>query len=107
VLFSLLARTVGVLKKVLPMSPALARFLRIFTLERGILLGVALGMAGLALAIYSVGSWAHARLAALDPATMMRVAIPSVTLMLAGAEIIFASFLLGFIDVRAKGAGGS
>ena len=107
VLFSLLARTVGVLKKVLPMSPPLARFLRIFTLERGILLGVALGMAGLALAIYSVGTWAHARLAALDPATMMRVAIPSVTLMLAGAEIIFASFLLGFIDVRAKGAGDS
>ena len=107
VLFSLLARTIGVLKKMLPMSPPLARFLRIFTLERGILLGVALGTAGLALAIYSVGSWAHARLAALDPTTMMRVAIPSVTLMLAGAEIIFASFLLGFIDVRAKGAGNS
>jgi hypothetical protein len=107
VLFSLLARTVGVLKKVLPMSPPLGRFLRIFTLERGILLGVALGMAGLGLAIYSVGSWAHVRLAALDPTTMMRVAIPSVTLMLAGADIIFASFLLGFIDVHAKGAGDS
>jgi hypothetical protein len=37
----------------------------------------------------------------------MRVAIHSVTLMLAGAEIIFASFLLGFIDVRAAGAGDS
>jgi hypothetical protein len=31
---------------------------------------------------------------------MMRIAIPSVTLMLAGAEIVFASFILGFIDVR-------
>jgi Glycosyl transferase family 2 len=101
VLFSLLARTVGVLKSLLPMSPPLARFLRVFSLERGILLGLLLALAGLALAIYSVESWAHARLAALDPATMMRVAIPSVTLMLAGAEIIFASFLLGFIDVRA------
>jgi hypothetical protein len=104
VLFSLLARTVGVLKKVLPMSPSLQRFLRIFTLERGILLGSALSLAGLGLAIYSVASWAQARLAALDPGTMMRVAIPSVTLMLAGAEIIFASFLLGFIDVRADRA---
>jgi glycosyltransferase involved in cell wall biosynthesis len=104
VLFSLLARTVGVLKALLPMSPPLERFLRVFTLERGILLGLLLGLAGLALAIYSVNSWAHARLAALDPATMMRVAIPSVTLMLAGAEIIFASFLLGFIDVRTTGA---
>jgi hypothetical protein len=105
VLFSLLARTVGVLKALLPMSPSLERFLRVFTLERGIVLGSLLGVAGLALAIYSVNSWAHARLAALDPATMMRVAIPSVTLMLAGAEIVFASFLLGFIDVRSPSAG--
>ncbi len=100
VLFSLLARTVGVLKSVLPMSPALARFLRVFTLERGILLGLSLGTVGLALAVYSVVSWAHTRLGALDPTEMMRVAIPSVTLMLAGAEIFFASFLLGFIDLR-------
>jgi hypothetical protein len=105
VLFSLLARTVGVLKALLPMSPPLERFLRVFTVERGISLGLLLALAGLALAIYSVDSWAHTRLAALDPATMMRVAIPSVTLMLAGAEIIFASFLLGFIDVRATSVG--
>jgi|HubBroStandDraft_1064217.scaffolds.fasta_scaffold00334_19 glycosyltransferase involved in cell wall biosynthesis len=104
VLFSLLARTVGVLKKVLPMSPPLAHFLRVFTVERGILSGLSLGLVGLGLAVYSLENWAHARLAALDPATMMRIAIPSVTLMLAGAEIVFASFLLGFIDVRANGA---
>jgi hypothetical protein len=100
ILFALLARTVGVLKALLPMSPSLERFLRLFTLERGILFGMVLGLSGFALAIYSVESWAHARLAALDPATIMRVAIPSVTLMLAGAEIVFASFLLGLIDVR-------
>jgi hypothetical protein len=105
VLFSLLARTVGVLKDVLPMSPPLVRFLRVFTVERGILSGLSLGLVGLGLAIYSLENWAHARLAALDPATMMRIAIPSVTLMLAGAEIVFASFLLGFIDVRANGPG--
>ena len=107
VLFSLLARTVGVLKNVLPMSRPLGRFLRVFTLERGILLGLSLGLNGFALAAYSVGSWAHARLGALDPTTMMRVAIPSVTLMLAGAEIVFASFLLGFIDLRTNPPGDS
>jgi hypothetical protein len=107
ILFALLARTVGVLKALLPISPPLERFLRLFTLERGILFGLVLGLSGLALAIYSVESWAHARLAALDPATIMRVAIPSVTLMLAGAEIVFASFLLGLIDVRTPSAGDS
>lgn len=102
VLFSLLARAIGVLKSVLPMSRSLARFLRAFTLERGILLGLLLGSAGFALAAYSVLSWAHARLGALDPAAVMRVAIPSVTLIITGAELIFSSFLLEFIDVRAS-----
>jgi Glycosyl transferase family 2 len=100
VLFSLLARTIGVMKAQLPMGRSLARFLQVFTLERGILLGATLGAIGLGLAGYSVASWAHARLGALDPTAMMRVAIPSVTFMLAGAEIFFASFLLGFIDLR-------
>lgn len=100
VLFSLLARTIGVVKNLLPMSPSLERFLRAFTLERGILFGLFLGAAGLGLAIYSVASWARARLGALDPTEMMRVAIPSVTLMLAGGEVFFASFLLGLIDLR-------
>jgi glycosyltransferase involved in cell wall biosynthesis len=100
VLFSLLARAIGVVKNVLPMSRRFARFLQAFTLERGILLGLSLGIAGFALAIFSVLNWAHVHLAALDPASMMRVAIPSVTLMLSGAEIIFSSFLLRFTDVR-------
>lgn len=106
VLFSLVARTVGVLKGLLPMTRSLARFLDAFTLERGILLGLALGASGLALAVYSVATWAHARLAALDPVTMMRVAIPSVTLMLVGAESLFASFLLDLIDARKQSARG-
>ena len=104
-LFSLMARTIGVLKRLLPLSESLRRFLRVFTLERGILLGATLGAAGLGLAIYSVKSWANARLGALDPAMMMRVAIPSVTLMLTGAEIIFASFLLSLIDLRTRPPG--
>ncbi|HZT05371.1 MAG TPA: glycosyltransferase family 2 protein [Steroidobacteraceae bacterium] len=100
VLFSLVARTVGVVKNLLPMTHNLARFLRLFTLERGVLLGTSLGISGLALAVYSVDSWARARLGALDPVAMMRVAIPSVTFILGGAEIVFASFLLGLIDAR-------
>lgn len=100
VLFSVIARTVGVLKNLLPMKGTLDGFLRLFTLERGILLGALLGTCGLALAAYSVETWAHHRLGALDPVSMMRIAIPSVTFMLAGGEILFASFLLGLIDIR-------
>ncbi len=101
VLFSVLAGAIGVLKNVLPMRPTFSRFLRVFTLERGILLGLLLGVGGLALAVYSLTTWAQTHLAALEPTVVMRVAIPSVTLMITGAEIIFSSFLLRFIDVHA------
>ena len=100
VLFSAIGRTVGVLKGLLPMTPRLRAFLRAFTVERGILLGVSLGLAGLCLAVYSVDAWVRARLGVMDPVTAMRVVISSVTMMLAGGEILFASFLLGLIDVR-------
>lgn len=88
------------------MTPWLGRFLRSFTLERGILLGLSLVGAGVVLAAYSVGL-ARAHLGAIDPVRMMRVIIPSVTLTLAGAETVFASFLLGFIDLRAGGSSDS
>ncbi len=101
-LFSLVARTVGVLKGELPLTPTLSRFLGSFTVERGVAIGMTLGLVGLGLAVYSVRSWAATGLAALDPTRMMRIAIPSVTLMIAGAELVFASFLLGFIDVRSS-----
>jgi glycosyltransferase involved in cell wall biosynthesis len=101
VLFSVLARAIGVLKNVLPMRPTFSRFLRAFTLERGIVVGLLLSAGGLALAVYSVTTWAQAHLAALEPTVVMRMAIPSVTLMLTGAEVIFSSFLLKFIDVHA------
>ncbi len=100
ILFSILARAIGCVKNVLPMTPNFRRFLKIFTLERGMVFGLTIGLAGLLVAVYSVEVWVAARLAALDPQAMMRIAIPSVTLMIAGAEIIFASFVLSFIDVQ-------
>ena len=71
-----------------------------FVAVPGILLGITFGLTGFALALFSIETWARASLGALDPVTMMRIAIPSVTLMLAGAEILFSSFLLSLIDVR-------
>lgn len=101
-LFSVLARSIGVVKNLLPMTRRLAFFLNIFTLERGILFGIVLSLFGFGLAVASVESWVTAHLSALDPVTIMRIVIPSVTLIIAGAEIIFASFLLEFIDARAS-----
>lgn len=98
-LFAILARGIGVVQGVLPMSAKLKRFYAGLTLERGVVLGSLLCLLGLMLAIMSVHKWAAIHMGALDPTKMMRLAIPSVTMMIAGGEITFASFLLGMLDL--------
>jgi hypothetical protein len=102
VIFSLLARAIGCVKGVLPATASVARLWRALTLERGIVAGIAIGLLGFGVAVHSVGMWLGTHLSALEPAEMMRYAIPSVTLMIAGAEIVFASFVLSFIDPAAS-----
>jgi hypothetical protein len=98
VIFAMIARAIGCVKGLLPMTPAVAWLWRAATLERGIVVGVVVLALGLGLAVYSVDLWLDTHFKALDPAAMMRYAIPSVTLMIAGAEIVFASFVLSLIE---------
>lgn len=98
ILFSLISRAIGVVKGVLPVSPAIRRALGFFTLERGIILGLVVGICGLVLAFVSVNTWVDSQLSTLNPREVMRLAIPSVTLMILGVEVLFASFVLSFID---------
>jgi len=97
-IFSVLARAIGCVKGVLPLTSAIRALWERLTLERGIVLGSIVMLSGLALAVRSVDIWLQAHLGALDPTAMMRLAIPAVTLIIGGAEIVFASFVLGFIE---------
>ncbi len=97
-LFALIARAIGCVKGLLPFAGVSLRFFRAFTLERGIFLGLIVFLLGAGLAVLAVYFWAKTGLSALDPRGMMRITIPSITLILAGLEVIFASFVLSFID---------
>jgi len=98
ILFAILSRSVGLLKGILPPTPSFAKVLRLFTLERGLISGGVVVVLGLGLGIYSLDIWFNARLSSLEPRDIMRIVIPSVTLMVMGAEVLFASFMLSFID---------
>jgi glycosyltransferase involved in cell wall biosynthesis len=102
VIFSLFARAIGCVKGLFPPTPRVDRVWTLLSLERGIALGATIGVFGLALAVRSVLLWMDAHLGALDPTEMMRYAIPSVTLMIAGAEVVFASFVLNLIEPAAR-----
>lgn len=99
-LFSVITRAIGIVKGVLPLSPSASQLLRWFTLERGLIAGLGIFIVGLSLAGISVARWADLHFTALDPREMMRLAIPSVTFMVLGMEVLFASFVVSFIDAK-------
>jgi glycosyltransferase involved in cell wall biosynthesis len=96
-LFYLLARSAGAAMQILPLPSGLERLLQSLTLERGLILGSAMFLVGLWLSWQAVQSWGALGWGALDPTQTMRLTIPAAGLMLAGAELAFASFVLHFI----------
>jgi glycosyltransferase involved in cell wall biosynthesis len=78
----------------------LFRFLQIFTLEKGLLVGLFLMLIGLSGAYYSFWYWWHQAFGPLIPTQMMRVLIPSTTSLILGAQLLFASFFLGVLNLH-------
>ena len=97
-LFALFARVSAQNGGLLPRRPSLDRLLRILTLERGLLLGLAVALCGLLWSAAAFWQWREAGFGALDPRVVMRDTIPAAALMVAGMEIMLASFLLSLLS---------
>jgi glycosyltransferase involved in cell wall biosynthesis len=78
-------------------DPWLQRMMKRFRLEHGLLAGMALLVAGLALGGVIVGKWIARGLGSLAEE---RLAILAATLVIAGIQIFFTSFLLSFLGLR-------
>jgi hypothetical protein len=97
VLFSMVVKVSGVAHGVLPRNRTFDRFVSVFSVERGVVAGLLLALAGFALAAYSLSLWMASGLSELDPRHIMRIAIPSLTLMVSGIEIVLSSLVLYFL----------
>ena len=102
VLFAAVSSSHAVAIGILPRMPAGLAWMRRATLERALLVGLALLAIGLALAIYSVVLWSKDRFHATDPATLMRIAIPAAMFMLAGSQVCMVAFLMEFVRLRPR-----
>jgi hypothetical protein len=99
-LFALFARVSAQNAGLLPKRPGLDRLLQTLTLERGLLLGLALALCGLAWSATAFWQWREAGFGALDPRVVMRDTIPAATLMVGGMEIVLAAFLLSILSLQ-------
>lgn len=94
VAFSMFSKIFAAGARLVPEDNRLAATIRMFTLERGIVFGALLTLAGLAGSLYSIFVWGSASFGELLPSSMMRVIIPSLTSLTIGVQIIFAAFFL-------------
>jgi len=99
-LFALFARVSAQNAGLLPRQPALEKLLAAFSLERGLLFGLATVVLGLGWSAAAFWDWREAGFGALDPRVVMRDTIPASALIVGGMEIMLASFLLSVLRLR-------
>ena len=70
-------------------------------LENGLMAGFTLALAGVAGSVWSLFVWAGG----VDVETRLRIAIPSVTLLILGVQVMFAGFLLALLATQGQSRG--
>ena len=99
-LFALFARVSAQNAGLLARRADLDRLLRTLTLERGLLLGLAVAACGVLWSGAAFWQWREAGFGALDPRVVMRDTIPASALMVGGMELMLASFLLSVLSLQ-------
>ena len=102
VLFALFAKIFAISEGLLPEDARLNRLYRVLTLERGLLLGAAAMLAGLACLVGVVIYWGTIDFAPLDYPKTLRWVIPGVTLTTLGFQGILSSFFVSILAMRRK-----
>lgn len=99
-LFAVLMRCLGAENRLLPNNAVTQWFTERFRLEVGLLLALALCAGAIGTAIQSVLLWQNTEFHNLNPSVVMRHAIPSVTMGVAGIEMMMFSFFITFLQFR-------
>jgi glycosyltransferase involved in cell wall biosynthesis len=102
VLFAVFTKAFAINQGLLPMDPRMERAFQLVDLERGLLAGTLLGLAGLALLGIAVWEWVRVDLGPLDARVTLRLVIPGVTLTALGAQTVLSSFFLSVLGLRQR-----
>jgi len=97
VLFALCSKILGIRFGALAPDVRVEWFLGVFTLERIVVIGAIVMLAGIVGSIEAFRNWGAASFGPLNPSVELRVAIPSITAIAIGAQAMFAGFFLALI----------
>ena len=102
VMFSLLSRIYAVQENLYPITDLYKSMFKAIKLESGLIVGLALLLAGLVTAAYTVLSWKHNGFGAMDLARTSRIVIPAATSLALGIEIMLFSFFLSTLGLSVR-----
>ena len=102
VLFALMTKVFAINEGLLPEDPRVTRFFQLVDLERGLLLGAAAMLFGLALLTIAVIKWIRVDFGALDYPRTMRLVIPGVTFTALGFQTILSGFFTSLLGLKRR-----
>jgi glycosyltransferase involved in cell wall biosynthesis len=106
VLFAVMSRAYAVQEGLVPQSSRMRVVERVFSLESGILCGLALLVIGGVLLVHALHIWSRAQFGGLNADVIVRIVLSSSLAISMGFELILSSFLLSTLklNVRKQGA---
>jgi hypothetical protein len=100
VLFWLFTQVYAGSEGFLPEEPKVQKLLGSLSLERGLILGVVIGLAGLAGLVFSITYWQANKFGHLNYDHALRLMVPSVTALMVSCQIIFGAFFLSILGIK-------
>ncbi len=101
IMFGLFTKVYAYQTQFIPRTRSMERLAR-FSVDKGILIGALLILAGLVISIFAIVQWSQGNFLNARPESLMRLTIPALALIQIGVELIFSSFFVGILQIRHK-----
>jgi len=98
--FACFTKVFAIAEGLLPNDPSLAKLFRFINLERGVMAGILMLMAGGFLLIRALLIWKGAGFGEISYSENLRRVIPAMTLIAVGIQVIFSSFFLSVLGLK-------
>ena len=100
ILFAILTKAFAVTQGLLPSTRTVKHFLALFNLERGLVMGAAVLLFGLALLVLVLADWWSSGFGALDYRATLRLSVPGAMFTSLGVQTILSSFFASILGLR-------
>ncbi|MDX2190286.1 MAG: glycosyltransferase [Bacteroidota bacterium] len=100
--FFLISKTYAVTHNLLPTDKNLEKFMRIFSLEMGLLIGLGFLVVGIVISFLALSNWEQANFGQLDPRQSIRWVLPAIVSILLGVQFLLTSFFIGIMGLKQR-----